>query len=195
MTMTKDDALLAAMLSRRSISPRRQAWPGPSAAQLRQMVQAALRAPDHGRKLPWRLIEFDDSRRADLAQLFEDEKRRRTPDAGAQDIERARAHATQTPAMLAFVVRPVPDGKVPEHEQWLSAGAALGNLLLAAHAMGFGAIVLSGDRCKDEILRRSLGIAPEETLAGFVSIGTMASPPPPVVPVDVERVLSTWTPQ
>ena len=194
MTMTKNDALLAAMLSRRSISPRRQAWPGPSAVQLRQMVQAALRAPDHGRKLPWRLIEFDDSRRADLAQLFEDEKRRRTPDAGVQDIERARAHATQTPAMLAFVVRPVPDSKVPDHEQWLSAGAALGHLLLAAHAMGFGAIVLSGERCKDEILRRSLGIAPEETLAGFVSIGTMASPAPPVVPVDVERVLSTWTP-
>ena len=192
--MMKDDALLAAMLSRRSISPRRLAWPGPSAAQLQQMVQAALRAPDHGHKLPWRFIAFDDTRRAELAQLFEDEKRRRTPDAGVQDIERARAHATQTPAMLGFVVRPTPDDKVPDHEQWLCAGAALGNLLLAAHAMGFGAIVLSGGRCKDEILCRSLGVAQGETLAGFVSIGAMTSPPPPLVPVDVDRVLSTWSP-
>ncbi|MBS0344346.1 MAG: nitroreductase family protein [Proteobacteria bacterium] len=188
------DALLATLLSRRSVSPRRQAWPGPSEAQLQQMVQAALRAPDHGRKLPWRLIEFDDSRRGELAQLFEDEKRRRTPNASAQDVERARAHATQTPAMLAFVVRPEPDAAVPEHEQWLSAGAALGNLLLAAHAMGFGAIVLSGDRCKDDILRQALGVAQGETLAGFVSIGMTASPVPPAAPIDVDRVLSTWTP-
>ena len=188
------DALMDALLSRRSVSPRRQAWPGPSAAQLQQMVQAALRAPDHGRKLPWRFIEFDDARRAELAQLFEDEKRRRTANASAQDIERAWAHATQTPAMLAFVVRPQPDAAVPEHEQWLSAGAALGNLLLAAHAMGFGAIVLSGDRCKDEILRNALGVARGETLAGFVSIGTAASPVPPASPVDIGRVLSTWAP-
>ena len=191
--MTTDE-LLAAMLSRRSVSPRRLVWPGPDAAQLERMVQAALRAPDHGRKLPWRLIEFGDARRAELAQLFEAEKRRRTPDAGTQDIERARAHATQTPVMLAFVVRPEPDDSVPAHEQWLCAGAALGHLLLAAHAMGFGAIVLSGDRCKDEILRQSLGIASAETLAGFVSIGTIASPPPPAAHVDLDRVLSTWTP-
>ena len=188
------DALVAAMLSRRSVSPRRLKWPGPDAAQLERMVQAALRAPDHGHKLPWRLIEFDDTRRAELAQLFEDEKRRRTPDAGAQDIERARAHATQTPAMLAFVVQPVPGDAVPVHEQWLCAGAALGNLLLAAHAMGFGAIVLSGDRCKDEILRQALGIVPGQTLAGFVSIGTIDSAPPPAPHTELDRVLSKWTP-
>lgn len=188
------DALLSTMLSRRSVSPRRLGPPGPSEAQLGLMVDAALRAPDHGRMLPWRLIDFDDAQRTALAQLFEDEKCRRTPDATPQDIERARAHATQTPAMLAFVVRPDPAAKVPVHEQWLAAGAALGELLLAAHAMGFGAIVLSGERCKDEILRQALGIAPAETLAGFVSIGTVAVPPPPAARVDRDRVLSSWRP-
>jgi nitroreductase len=152
------------------------------------------RAPDHGRLLPWRLIHFSDAQRAELAQLFEDEKRRRTPDSTAQDVERARAHATQTPTMLAFVVRPDADAKVPVHEQWLAAGAALGQLLLAAHAMGFGAIVLSGERCRDAILREALGIAPAETLAGFVSIGTIVAAPPPAVRTERERVLSNWNP-
>lgn len=188
------DALLWTMLARRSVSPRRLGLPGPSAAQLGLMVDAALRAPDHGRMLPWRLIDFAAAQREELAQLFEDEKRRRTPDATPQDIERARAHATQTPTMLAFVVRPESDAKVPVHEQWLGAGAALGQLLLAAHAMGFGAIVLSGERCKDAILREALGIAPAETLAGFVSIGTIVAAPPPAVRTERDRVLSNWKP-
>lgn len=188
------DAMLSTMLARRSVSPRRLGPPAPSPAQLGLMVDAALRAPDHGHMLPWRLIDFADTQRCGLAQLFEDEKRRRTPDATPQDIERARAHATQTPTMLAFVVRPEADAKVPVHEQWLSAGAALGQLLLAAHAMGFGAIVLSGKRCEDPILRQALGIAARETLAGFISIGTIVSPPPPAARTEPNRVLSNWKP-
>ncbi|MDN8617761.1 nitroreductase [Variovorax ginsengisoli] len=182
------------MLSRRSVSPRRLGSPGPSAAQLGSLVDAVLRAPDHGRMLPWRLVDFGDATRARLADLFEDEKRRRTPDATTQDIERARAHATQTPTMLAFVVRPEADAVVPVPEQWLAAGAALGQLLMAAHAIGFGAIVLSGDRVQDQTLREALGIAPAEVLAGFVSIGTAISSPPPPPPVDRSRVLSDWKP-
>ncbi|GAA4334689.1 nitroreductase [Variovorax defluvii] len=192
--MTSTHPLLAAMLSRRSVSPRRLGLPGPSAAQLNVMVDAALRAPDHGRILPWRLIDFGDAQRAALAQLFEDEKRRRTPDATAQDIERARAHATQTPTMLAFIVRPTPGAAVPVHEQWLAAGAALGQLVLAAHVSGFGAIVLSGQRCEDEPLRQALGIAPDETLAGFVSMGTVIAAPLAAPQIDRGRVLSDWTP-
>jgi hypothetical protein len=34
-------------------------------------------------------------------------------------------------------------------EQRLSAGAAFGNALTAAHVLGFGAQVLSGARCRD----------------------------------------------
>src|SRR6185503_3161152 len=54
------DALLSTMLARRSVSPRRLGLPAPSAEQLGLMVDAALRAPDHARLLPWRLVEFGD---------------------------------------------------------------------------------------------------------------------------------------
>jgi hypothetical protein len=40
----------------------------------------------------------------------------------------------------------------------LAAGAALGNPLNAIEAMGFGGIVLSGDRCNDSFLARQLGV-------------------------------------
>ena len=37
-----------------------------------------------------------------------------------------------------------------------ATGAALGNLLLAAHTAGYGAIMLSGERCQDEAVRAAL---------------------------------------
>lgn len=105
-----------------------------------------------------------------------------------------REHATHAPVVLAFVTRPERNVLVPLHEQWLSAGAALGQLLLAAHTLGYGAIMLSGERCQDEPLRAALGLVSHETLAGFISIGSIAKTPPPVNRPGRERVLSQWAP-
>ena len=189
-----ENTLLTAMLTRRSVSPKRLCGPGPSPEELGVMVDAALRAPDHGGLVPWRLIEFPQDQREGLAKLFEDEKRRRDPVATEGDLARAREHATHAPVVLAFVTRPQRDLLVPVHEQWLSAGAALGQLLLAAHAMGYGAIMLSGARCQDEPLREALGLETHETLAGFVSIGAIAKTPPAAIRPARDRVLSTWQP-
>lgn len=186
--------VLASMLTRRSVSPKRLCGPGPSTGQLEVIVGAALRAPDHGGLLPWRLVEFPRSQRARLGRLFEEEKLRRDPLASKDDLAKAREHATHAPVVLGFVVRPQRNVVVPVHEQWLAAGAALGHLLLAAHDMGFGAIILSGDRCADTLLREALGIEATETLAGFISIGTIERSPPAASPRPVGSVLSVWTP-
>ncbi|MGC5189133.1 hypothetical protein ACPXBB_26415, partial [Escherichia coli] len=74
-----------------------------------------------------------------LADCFEQEKLRRDPLASPADLGRAREHATQPPLLLAFVVSPRARSQVPAREQWLSAGAALGNILSAAHQLGYGA--------------------------------------------------------
>jgi nitroreductase len=191
----EDKRLLSTMLTRRSVSPKRLCGPGPSADELALIVDAAISAPDHGGLLPWRLIEFAPDRRNALARLFEDEKRRRDPVATADDLARAREHATHAPVVLAFVTRPARNVLVPMHEQWLCAGAALGQLLLAAHSLGYGAIMLSGERCQDEPLRAALGLDSHETLAGFVSIGTIAKTPPPAKRPARHRVLSRWAPR
>lgn len=70
------------------------------------------------------------------------------------------------PVMLAFVKRTQRNVLVPVHEQWLSAGAVLGQLLFAAHALGYGAIVLSGERCQDEGMKSALELEAHEVLGG-----------------------------
>ncbi len=158
------------------------------------MLGAALCAPDHGGLLPWRVIEFPPETRNDLAALFAAEKLRRDPVACPEDVQRAREHATHAPVVLAFVVRTQRHPLVPVLEQSLSAGAALGSILSAAHLMGFGAIILSGDRCQDEVLRTALRISADEALGGFISIGTIAEAPPGVTRPTPERVWSSWIP-
>jgi nitroreductase len=188
-------AALALLTSRRSVSPKRLVAPGPSAGELDRMLQAALRAPDHGKLTPWRAIAFDTGQREALADLFEAEKRRRDPLAPAADLLRAREHATRPPLLLAFVVQLHRTSAVPRREQWLAAGAALGNLLNGAHALGYGAIVLSGERCYDPALTRALGIGAGEVLAGFISIGSIAKSPPAAEPTPTASVLTTWRPR
>ncbi len=180
------------LLARRSVSPKRLQAPGPDAGQLDRLIQAGLRAPDHGGLHPWRIIEFRARSRATLAQCFEQEKLRRDPLASAVDLKRAREHATRAPVLLGFVVSPRQLSKVPLREQWLGAGAALCNILNAAHPLGFGAIVLSGERCFDAILMRQLGLAETEFLAGFISLGTVAEPPPPAKLKLSQDVWSCW---
>lgn len=188
------DEAMAALIERRSVSPKRLSGPGPGQEDIARMLQAALRAPDHGGLHPWRVMEFPADRRNDLAALFEQEKRRRDPMAPAEDLRRAREHATRAPVLLAFVISPKPRRKVPVREQWLSAGAALGNLLNAAHGLGYGAIMLSGERCFDAKLAQQLGLTADEFLAGFISLGHVAQVPPRAAVVPAADVCSTWAP-
>jgi nitroreductase len=191
---SQQESAIAPLLERRSVSPKRLRAPGPGPEHIDLILQAALRAPDHGGLHPWRVVEFRDAQRAALADRFEAEKRRRDPLASPADLRRAREHATRPPVLLAFIVVPRPRSKVPAREQWLGAGAALGNLLNAAHQLGFGAIMLSGERCFDPVLGAELGVKPEEFLAGFVSLGSVVEAPPPRNHALPGQVWSAWMP-
>jgi len=159
-------------------------------AQLRLAVAAALRAPDHGRLVPWRVSVVGDSDRAALGDLFAAFAR----DVGKTDedvaIERERAH--NGPVLVAWIVRvDVTIAEVPAHEQWMCAGGALTNFLSALHMMGFGAKALSGRKCAHAAIRTAF-CAPGEVLAAFVCIGTPTRRPQPREFDDVDAVLSAW---
>ncbi|MGH6676495.1 MAG: nitroreductase family protein, partial [Xanthobacteraceae bacterium] len=67
-------------------------------------------------------------------------------------------------------------------EQVLSAGAAAMNLVLAAHALGYGASWITEWYAYDRSVLDGLGLAPHERVAGFVHIGR-----PPGRPEDRPR--------
>ncbi|SUY77579.1 Nitroreductase family [Comamonas testosteroni] len=84
--------------------------------------------------------------------------------------------------------------RVPEREQWLAAGCALGNFMNAAHQLGFGAIMLSGERCFNALLCAELGLDPTESLAGFISLGSIKTAAEPRKPTMLNAVRAFWQP-
>ena len=93
-------------------------------------------------------------------------------------MTREREKALRPPVLLALVAAPKPGiATIPEIEQIASAGAALQSILLAAHGLGYGAIMLSGSRCAADNVRSALGVKSGETILGFISIGSIVDTP------------------
>jgi nitroreductase len=180
--------------SRYSVAPKRLQAPGPSDEQLLQLVQAAASAPDHRALKPWRLVRIGDHQRSTLADLFEAIAGDRQPPPTPEDIEKSRAKALRAPTLLLVVLRLTPaDEEVPEPERAASAGAALMNLLLAAHAMGYAGMLTSGRSIRTERFARAFALGADERALCFVSLGTPDDVRPRPRPSPHE-LLSDWLP-
>ncbi|WHO40418.1 nitroreductase [Sphingobium sp. AP49] len=182
---------LALLQTRRSGKPRDLVAPGPDDAQLRQILEVALRTPDHGKLAPWRFVIVPQDKRGKLAALLENAYRAEKPDAGRLEIEAMHQFAQQAPTLVVALSKPVVGSKIPVWEQELSAGAAIMNLLHATHALGFAGGWLTGWPSFNADVRDAFGSA-DERLAGFVFIGTPSRPLDERPRPDYDDIVSTW---
>lgn len=166
-------SILALLQTRRSARPRDLVEPGPSPDELRQILEIAMRTPDHGKLHPWRFVHVASGRRETFAQLLRNAYCEEHPDAGRLEIEANDRFARQAPELIVALSSPTLGHKIPVWEQELSCGAACMNLLLAAHALGYAAGLVTGWAAYSETVLRSFG-APPERIAGFIFLGTPA---------------------
>ncbi|WP_407276631.1 nitroreductase [Halothiobacillus sp. DCM-1] len=151
--------------------------PGPTADELQRILDAAECVPDHGRLHPWRFLIIEGGARIALGELFVAALRARDPAVEPALCERERERALRAPTLLAAIASPLADHpKVPEQEQRITAALAAYQAQLAAQALGFGAIWLTGSRVYDPFVTRALGLAPHEQLLGFINLGQIANP-------------------
>ena len=188
---TSSDAMNC-LLTRYSVGPKHLAPPGPTEEQILLAVLSALRAPDHQKLLPFRLVLIPVKTRPLLGELFADFARRNGKSDEEIVVERNRAMLG--PLLLAFVTRIENDHpRVPPHEQWLAAGGALSNFLTALHIMGFGAKMLSGRKAADPHICESF-CEPGETLVGWIAAGTASKTPHPRNNDNPDVILRSWHP-
>lgn len=167
---------LEAILTRRSVPPVKMGPPGPDAAQLRRILEAAAAAPDHGLLRPWRFLVVQGEDRRQLGELFAAAVRAELPDVSAQEIEKQRTGPLRAPVIVGVIVRIEPDHpKIPEVEQIASAAAATQNLLLAAHALGFAAKWATGKPAYSRKVMAGLGLGPNERIMALVYLGSYAA--------------------
>src|ERR1044072_2023080 len=133
----RDERLRAVelLLSRRSANPLQE--PGPGGAELDLILDAGLRAPDHGRLRPWRFVLIRGEQRQAWADRLAQAALARDPDNGPAMAEKSRAWVGRTPLIIA-IGADMKEGKLPEIEQILSAAPAAMNMLNAIHLLGYG---------------------------------------------------------
>jgi nitroreductase len=188
-----DNPVLAAILSRRSLSPRRLALPAPSPDALKLILRASAAAPDHKKLRPFRFILIPDHKRADLANAFRAAKLARDPNSTEEDLERAAGKAHNGPMLLAVVIRTIRDDpRVSVLDQLICAGAAVENVLLAAQALGFGGCLRSGTSATSRTVREALQLDGSEDLAAFIILGTPQKQSAPPRDDDIAGLLTTW---
>lgn len=178
--------------SRRSFGPRRLCEPAPPPEALQAAAELALCAPDHQGLRPFRFVFVDNDRREALADLFAQAARAQGRD--DEGIAAARSRACVGPCLLAVVARIRDDVlDVPAHEQWISVGAGVMNLLNALHLMGYGAKVLGGSIARESVVRDAFCHHGEQ-IACWVICGSPASPAEDATPRQARELLVDWSP-
>ena len=125
------------MASRQTVLPKRLVAPGPDAAELALLFQAAAAAPDHDLINPWRFLIIPEHKRLDLGELFAAALLERDPSASPDQLAQARDKALRAPLLMVLIVDEAKgSAEIDLLERVLSAGCAVQNVMLLAQAMG-----------------------------------------------------------
>ena len=143
----------------------------PTREHLATVLQAAVRAPDHGRLRPWRFMLIEGDQRGQFGEMLAASALRRTPGLSEGDLQRERGKALRAPLIIVVICRIVSGTKIPVIEQLMAAGAAAQNILLALHSLGYVAAWKTGEAAYDTEVKKSLGLAADDHIVGFIYTG------------------------
>lgn len=158
--------------ARRSVPAKQLGEPGPDHATLLSILRSAVRVPDHGKRVPFRLVRIAGDARQRVGAQLAALTLERDPGASDAAVDKDRHRFSHAPLVLAVVAKLGPDEKIPEAERAATAACVCFALLQAAQAHGFGAQWLTGWPAYDPGVHRLLGLHDGETIAGFIHVGT-----------------------
>src|SRR5687768_2410447 len=135
--MPRNEALIEYLKTRRSMPAFQMKEPGPSKAEIEEILTLATRVPDHGKLAPWRFIVISGDERQRISLALSKIARAEKPDLSEEMIKVEETRFTRAPVVIAVVSRAAPHVKIPEWEQLMSAGAVCLNMVIAANALGY----------------------------------------------------------
>jgi len=147
--------------------------PGPTREHLMRIMQAGARAPDHGRLTPWRFAVLEGEARNRLGNAMADAARRADPNVSDVMTQRERDKVMRAPTIVAVAASITKGHKVPEIEQVLAVGAAVENMFLVAHALGYGAMWKTGAAAYNAHVKNALGLSADDHIVALLYLGTV----------------------
>jgi nitroreductase len=147
--------------------------PGPTREHLEQIMRACVRAPDHGRLRPWRFVVLEGAAREKLGDAMARVSLAKFPQSTTEQLDGERRKALRAPTIIVVAAR-VTEGKIPQVEQLGAVAAGVENMMLAAHALGYGAMWKTGAIAYDSQIKTTLGLAAEDQIIALLYLGTTA---------------------
>jgi nitroreductase len=179
---------------RHSVPSRQLGEPAPDEATLRDLLEAAIRVPDHGKLVPFRLIRLQGDAKLAFGARVAEISRQNNPGISDAKLEKDRTRYTFAPLVIAVIVCLHADSKVPQIEQKLCAGTVAHNILLGAFALGYGAQWLTGWAAYNRDVADLLGLSAHEHVIGFIHLGTPQIEVPDRDRPALADLVSSWSP-
>jgi len=168
--------LIEHLLARRA-EPARDGVP-PTGEQLATILKVATRVPDHGALRPWRFVVIEGSRaKAEWADAMESGLRlTKGPELPESVVAKMRGKTEAAPCSVMVVSSPEPESNIEVWEQEASAACTGYAIVLAATALGLGAIWKSAKVLDAPPVRECFALAGPERLLGWINIGSPEVP-------------------
>ena len=138
---------------------------------IEKLLDAGAQAPNHYKVRPWRFVVLTGEARNRLGDVMSASQRDRKPDLPPEAFDKTRGLPLRAPVLIAVGVDKPSEEKVLEIENIAAASAACQNILLAAHALGLGAIWRTGDWARDAKVKEFLGFSADQHVIGFLYVG------------------------
>ncbi|MEO7224044.1 MAG: nitroreductase [Devosia sp.] len=166
--------------------------PGPTPAELDEILAIGTRVPDHGKFVPWRLIVIEGDARAKAGEKLAAIQKARNPALDEASLDNERRQFLPAPVTIGVLLSPKPNPKAPEMEQLLSAGNVCFNLSHAAFGLGFAASWTNKWYGFDTEAQQMLGARGGERFVGFIHIGTPTTVIEDRDRPDLSTVVTRW---
>lgn len=164
--------------------------PAPTQTQLDELFAAALRAPDHGALTPWRFLTIQgEARQVFSDALYEIAKADGRPE---RVVNKMKKIGLRAPMIIVAIASLKKSDKIPDVEQDWSAVAATQNILIAAEALGLGAIWRTGWPAFHADVNHLLGLSEQEKIVGYVYLGQRPSQRRPIEPLNQDDFVVRW---
>lgn len=178
------------LLLNRSSQPRLQA-PAPEGEALENIMQAALRAPDHACLTPWRFIVCTGDGLAKLGEIYQSSAIKLNKE--QESVDRALQLPNRAPMVIVAICQYEEHPKVPRVEQISSTACAVQAMQMAALTQGFGGVWRTGSYAFDDHVKQSLALSEDDEIVGFLYLGTPVTKPLPKPERETCRYFEHWT--
>lgn len=147
-----------------------------------QLLECAVRAPNHKLTQPWRFTILTGAARDRFAELRAGHRLKRFDDPSAPEAlaaaDKLRRESRDTPVFMVVMSAVNPD-EITREEDYAASMMAVANLMIAAESLGLGTYLKTGGIMRDPAVLELARVPPGFRVVGIVSLGYPAESEPP----------------